>query len=198
MAATSSPSGASTTSTAARWRLLLTSSTSSTPDGHQLRVAKFTDYTAEKVRTLFANAHDLYDQWADPVKRGAVIELLGERGIDFEELAETAGQPDADPLDLLCFLAFNAPLRTRRERARRLRSERKDFFEQYGPEAQQILDALLDKYTEFGAAQFELPAILELPPINKFGNVVEIGRLFGGAERLRQAVNELQTALYAA
>jgi type I restriction enzyme R subunit len=168
------------------------------PDGHQLRVAKFTDYTAEKVRTLFANAHDLCDQWADPVKRSAVIELLGERGIDFEELAETAGQPDADPLDLLCFLAFNAPLRTRRERARRLRSERKDFFAQYGPEAQQVLDALLDKYTEFGAAQFELPAILELPPINRFGNVVEIGRLFGGPERLRQAVNELQTALYAA
>jgi len=35
----------------------------------------------------------------------------------FDELAETAKQPDADPFDLLCHLAFNAPLRTRRERA---------------------------------------------------------------------------------
>ena len=58
---------------------------------------------------------------------------LDERGIDFDELADAAQQPDADPFDLLCHLAFNAPLRTRRERAQRLRSERKDFFDQLRP-----------------------------------------------------------------
>ena len=102
------------------------------PDGKQLRVVRFTDYTAEKVRTLFANAHELREEWADPVTRVDVIAALEERGIAYDHLAEEAGQPDADPLDLLCHLAFNAPLRTRRERAQRLRSERKDFFEQYG------------------------------------------------------------------
>ena len=77
-----------------------------------------------------------------------------------------ANQPDADPFDLLCHLAFNAPLRTRRERAQRLRSERKDFFDQYGPEARQILDELLDKYAEHGTAQFVIPDVLEVPPIS--------------------------------
>ena len=48
-------------------------------------------------------------------------------------------QPDADPFDLLCHVAFNAPLRTRRERAERLRQEQKDFFDQYGPEAREVL-----------------------------------------------------------
>lgn len=33
-----------------------------------------------------------------------------------------------DPFDLLCHFAFNAPLRTRRERAQRLRTERKDYW----------------------------------------------------------------------
>jgi type I restriction enzyme, R subunit len=168
------------------------------PDGKQLRVVRFTDYTASKVRTLFSNANELRERWANPVTRPDVLDALEERGIDYAHLAEEAGQPDADPLDLLCHLAFSAPLHTRRERARLLRTEQKDFFEQYGPEARQILDQLLDKYTEHGATQFEVPDALEVPPINAFGNVIEIAKLFGGAKQLRNAVNELQALLYAA
>ena len=168
------------------------------PDGKQLRVVKFTDYTAEKVRSLYRNAAELRREWADPAQRRDIIEKLAERGIEFDALAKTAQQPDADPLDLICHLAFNAPLRTRRERAQRLRFETKDFFDQFGAAAREVLDELLEKYTEHGAAQFVLPDVLELPPINRHGNVMEIAALFGGPEKLRAAVNELQTLLYAA
>lgn len=168
------------------------------PDGNQLRVVQFTDYTADKVRTLFRNAAELRNEWADPERRSGIIERLADRGIDFDHLAETANQPDADPLDLICHLAFNAPLRTRRERAQRLRTERTDFFDQFGPDARQILDELLDKYTEHGTAQFVIPAVLEVPPISEHGNVLEIAARFGGVEQLRQAVIQLQTLLYAA
>ena len=168
------------------------------PDGKQLRVVKFTDYTAEKVRTLYRNAAELRREWADPAQRRDIIEKLAERGIDFDALGNATQQPDADPLDLICHLAFNAPLRTRRERAQRLRFEKKDFFDQFGAAAREVLDELLDKYTEHGAAQFLLPDVLELAPINRHGNVMEIAALFGGPEKLRAAVNELQTLLYAA
>ena len=168
------------------------------PDGKQLRVVQFTDYAADKVRTLFRTAAELRDQWADPESRREIIERLAERGIDFDELARIAEQPDADPLDLLCHVAFNAPLRTRRERAQRLRSDRKDFFDQYGPEARQVLNELLDKYTEHGTAQFVVPDALEVPPINAHGNVIEIAGHFGGESRLVEAVHQLQTLLYAA
>ena len=85
--------------------------------------------------------------------------------------------------------------RTRRERVQRLRGERKDFFDQYGPEARSILDELLDKYTEHGTAQFVIPDALELPPINKHGNVMEIAAHFGGEDRLAHAVSGLQMLL---
>lgn len=168
------------------------------PDGTQLRVVQFTDYTADKVRTLYRNAAALRGEWANPDRRREIIERLEERGIDFDHLAETANQPDADPLDLICHLAFNAPLRTRRERAQRLRSERKDFFEQFGADARQILDELLDKYTEHGTAQLVIPDVLRVPPISEHGNVIEIASRFGGVEQLRKAVFDLQTLLYAA
>lgn len=167
-------------------------------DGNQLRVVRFTDYTAEKVRTLYTNAAELRNKWADPDHRKDIIDKLAEQGIDFDELATVANQPDADPLDLLCHIAFNAPLRTRRERAQRLRSEKKDFFDKYGPEARQILDELLDKYVEHGTAQFVIPDVLEVPPLSEHGNVMQIARYFSGEEKLVAAIRKLQTLLYAA
>jgi type I restriction enzyme R subunit len=168
------------------------------PDGKQLRVVKFTDYTAEKVRSLYRNAAELRQQWADPQIRREIIEKMAARGIDVDALASAAGQPDADPLDLICHLAFNAPLRTRRERAQRLRNEKKDFFDRFGAQARQVLEELLEKYMEHGVAQFVLPDVLQVPPINRHGNIMEIAAYFGGPEVLRDTVNELQNLLYAA
>lgn len=168
------------------------------PDGKQLRVVRYTDYAAEKVRTLVPSAPELRTRWADPEKRAEILSRLEAMGVSFEALADTARQPDADPFDLLCHLAWNAPLRTRRERAQRLRSERKDFFAKYGPEARAILDELLEKYAEHGAAQFLMPDVLKVPPVSEHGTVQEIANLFGGADVLRSAVTELQNLLYAA
>ena len=168
------------------------------PDGRQLRVVKFSEYAAEKVRTLYPSAADLRRQWADPVIRAEIIAKLEERGIDFDQLRATSNQPEADPFDLLCHLAFNGPLRTRRERADRVRKEERSFFDKFAPEAKAILSELLEKYAEHGTAQFVIPDVLKVPPISERGNVIEIAKLFGGAEKLREAVAELQALLYAA
>jgi type I restriction enzyme R subunit len=43
-----------------------------------------------------------------------------------------------------------------------------------------------------------LPDVLKVPPLSNHGQVSDIIRIFGGAERLRTAVTELQGHLYAA
>ena len=116
-----------------------TSSTNFDPNGKQLRVVRYTDYAAETVRTLCPDVPALREQWADPKKRSEIIERLKERGVSFDELADAAKQPEADPFDLLCHLAFNAPLRTRRERAQQLKANKPDFFDRYGPEALSLI-----------------------------------------------------------
>ncbi len=50
------------------------------------------------------------------------------RGIDFQQVAALPGQPDADAFNLLCHLAFNAPMLTRRQRAERVHARKIDIW----------------------------------------------------------------------
>ena len=147
---------------------------------------------------MYPSAAELRAKWSNADERAAIIDALQERGITFEELAEAAKQPDADPFDLLCHVAYSAPIRTRRERAEAVRKDGQTFLSTFTNGARAVLDELLDKYVEYGTAQFHIPDILKVPPISERGNVAEIAQLFGGGDKLRAAVNQLQQLLYAA
>ena len=166
--------------------------------GRCLNVKKFTEYAADTVRSLFPNAADLRSRWRDMSMRKDIISKLEERGIYLDDLLVRLNLEDADPFDLICYLAFNSPLRTRRERAEALKKDRPYFFMKYKEEAREILIELLDKYADYGLAQFKLPDVLKLSPIDKHGNIREIADKFGGAQELRDAIENLQSELYAA
>ncbi|MGF1576584.1 MAG: EcoAI/FtnUII family type I restriction enzme subunit R [Cyanophyceae cyanobacterium] len=167
-------------------------------DGNQLRCVEYADYTGEQLRKIYPNSEALRASWQDGDQRELVLAQLEERGINVAALAATLDQQEADPFDLLCHLAFNAPLLTRRERAERLRRNLPDLFEQYGVEARAILDDLLEKYADYGLTQLKVPDVLRIPPISNRGNIAEIIRIFNGAEQLKAAVEQLQSNLYAA
>jgi type I restriction enzyme R subunit len=86
---------------------------------------------------------------------------------------------------------------TRRQRADRLKRQHVAFFNYFAPEAREILNDLLEKYADDGELQFTLPDVLKVRPISDHGNVAEIAQRFGGFEKLGDAVNKLQSLLYA-
>lgn len=156
------------------------------------------DMAKRMVRSLYPNAAALRAKWADPRQRAALIALLEEKNIKLDALAAATNQPDADPFDLLCYIVFSTPLRTRRERANALRRALPEAFKDYRAEAREILELLLEKYAEYGTAQFDLANILKVQPFSRYGNMREIMGIFGGTEKLRDAVQQLQALLYAA
>lgn len=167
-------------------------------EGRQLRVSEFRDYTGEVVRSFFTDVADFRHGWADPDRRSEILEEFAAKGIDLNKAGELLENEEADPFDLLCHIAWNAPVQTRAERAARLRKEEPSFFEQHGEQAREILDALLRKYADHGPSEFSIPDSLKVPPLSELGNVSEIIQHFGGAEDFRKAVNKLQKLLYAA
>ena len=167
-------------------------------DGNRLRVVALADYAGGQVRALTTDASDLRSRWASEAQRATILRGLEERGVSVEAVATALQQPEADPFDLLCHVAYHTPLRTRRERADKLRRERSAFLAQYSAEARAVLDDLLEKYAAHGLDELSLPGALKLPPVSRHGDVAAIIHLFGGSAQLRQAVDELQALLYAA
>ncbi|MCC7312459.1 MAG: DEAD/DEAH box helicase family protein [Sulfuritalea sp.] len=167
-------------------------------DGKKLQVVKYTEYSGRALRSLYPSRTDFQNAWANPDTRAEVLLELTTRGISFDELSAASGEADADPFDLLCHVAWNAPLLTRRQRADQAKRATDDLFVQYGGTAREILAILLDKYIERGILQFnQISELFKVQPLDRYGKPSEIANQhFGGIQPMRQAINRLQAALY--
>jgi type I restriction enzyme R subunit len=164
----------------------------------RLHLVEYRDYAANVVRRLFPTHAGLRHRWQDAPSRAVIAEELRSRGIELDELAERAGLPDTDAFDVLVHLAWNEPVLTRYDRARRLRRDHAGFFESFQPEAREVLELLLERYAQYGVDDLADLRTLELEPVSELGTVIEIAERFGTAQRLREAVAEMQQRLYAA
>src|SRR5262249_51190585 len=131
----------------------------------KLRLTQYDDYARSEIRRLFTGAGDLVARWRTHDGRDVVLNALEERGITVDDLARYTGLSDADPLDLLVHVAWNLPVTSRRDRARRVQRAHAEFFESFAPEARLVLQELLEKYAEFGPTQLDDLEVLEVPPL---------------------------------
>lgn len=168
------------------------------PDTDRLHLVEYRDFVVDTVRAIFPDPKALRARWASAPGRADILDDLAAHGIDADELGARAGLPDADPIDVLIHLAWNQPLATRSDRAKRVRKEHADFFNEYRPEARAVLSALLDKYSDHGIAELDDLAVLEVEPFSQMGTPAEIASTFGSAVGLRDAVRQLGEYLYAA
>jgi type I restriction enzyme R subunit len=168
------------------------------PASGRLVLVEYSDYLAGEVRRLYPSASALQAAWRTRPGRDEVVAALAARGISLEEAAERLRLGDMDAVDLLVHVAWNGPTITRGQRVRRARVDHADFFEHFVPAARAVLDDLLDKYAEHGISQLDDLRVLEVPPLDRHGSVVDIASRFGGSKRLRAAIDELESMLYAA
>ena len=164
-------------------------------DGKQFRVVKFTDYTAEKVRTLYPSAIELRRRWSTRNNDQRSLPYLKKEGLILRNwpLLPTSlrliHSICSAILPLMHLFAPDGNVLIGSER------RRKTFSTNMALRQGVILNELLDKYADYGTAQFVIPDVLKVPPISQHGNVIEIAAFFGGAEKLKEAVNQLQTLL---
>jgi type I restriction enzyme R subunit len=105
-------------------------------------------------------------------------------------------RPDADAFDLLAHVAFGADIHSCEERAAALFNLHRQFFEQFGPEAREVLQTLVEKYRYGGVSEVTDPRIFALAPFNS--DVRKVAERFGGIPALRAAIDELVRRLYLA
>ena len=163
-------------------------------DGKLLRTESITDYTRQTINSTYATLDDFIIRWNQAERKGEIAEMMRERGIDLQALKHDQGMDDVDDFDFICHIAYGKKALTRKERAENVK--KRDVFHKYGPEAQKVLDALLDKYMNEGISQLENRKVLTLDPFRQMGSPATIARLFGGNQQYFNAVHELEQEIY--
>lgn len=162
------------------------------PDG-KLITESLKDYTRNTVLKDFESLDSFLKHWNEAEKKQVILAELEERGVLLDALAEEVGK-DFDPFDLICHIAFDRPPLSRKERAEWVKKS--DYFGKYGEQAQEVLDALLDKYADDGIENLENMSVLKVQPFDRIGTPLEIVKLFGGKDSYLSAVRGLESQLY--
>lgn len=162
------------------------------PDG-KLITESLKDYTRKTLLKDFESLDSFLKYWNEAEKKQEIILELEERGVLLDALAEEVGK-DLDPFDLICHVAFDRPPLNRKERAERVKKS--DYFSKYGENAQEVLDALLDKYADDGIEDLESLNVLKVQPFDRMGTPLEIIKRFGGKNNYLEAVKGLESQIY--
>jgi type I restriction enzyme R subunit len=164
-------------------------------EGKPLGKAKYVEYSKDEIRKRIVSLGDLQKIWLSPKDRQSFLEELKRHSVHPEVLAKLIERPDADTFDVLARIAFDAPIITRDERARALMNLRSIFLESFGPEAKEVLLMMLEKYRVAGIEEIT-PKVFEVPPFDKKGYILGIAKIFGGLDKLKKAIGEVQKGLY--
>jgi type I restriction enzyme R subunit len=151
------------------------------------------DYTKKTIFKEFTSIDQFLKFWKASEKKQAIIDELYDQGILVDALIDETGKK-MDLFDLICHIAWDKPPLSRKERAESVKKRR--YFEKYGDKAQKVIDALLDKYADEGITHIEETQILSINPFSEFGTPIEIVSHFGGIEKYRQAIQELENEIY--
>lgn len=163
-------------------------------DGKLLKQESIEDYTKESIIGTYQTLENFIQTWNGEQKKEIIRNMLKEKGIDLELIKKDQNMTDVDDFDFICHIAFNQKPLTRRERADNVK--KRDIFGKYGEAAREVINALLDKYAELGIYDIESTEILKQNPFTKYGKPARIAALFGGNDKYRQAIKELENELY--
>lgn len=153
------------------------------------------DFTRKNLLQNFASLDDFLTLWTSDEKRSTIIEELENKGIFIEELRKMY-PADVDDFDLICDIAYGIKPLTKSERAKRTKVD--EVLTAYSDKCKEILQILLDKYSNDEIDELADSKILKLPEFNEYGNPMKIASLFGGLNGYLNAVHQVQNALYCA
>jgi type I restriction enzyme R subunit len=165
------------------------------PESGGLQLREFSQFIRDRVLSLELDPNQLLTKWARTRTRKELRERLNDWHITAHDLAEWAGRPDADTIDLLLFVGWELPLLSRAERARRVQTRQRDFINSFAPEAREVLNKILEQYVARGADELDVGA-LKSQVYGSLGTVVEIADRFNGSDSLRSAIDKLSELIY--
>ena len=163
------------------------------PDGTPMSAQQFMELLFGKLPEFFKDEAELRAIWSVPGTRSKLLERLGENGFGGEQMAEMQRIVDAqnsDLFDVLSYVAYAAPTKTRQERATQAKV---DISASFNVKQQAFLDFVLAHYVAEGVQELDqekLTPLLRLKYNNSIADAIadlgrpnEIGAMFTGFQQ---------------
>ncbi len=164
------------------------------------------DFTRINLQRQYESLDQFLQAWGSAQRKQALIDELQQHGVLLDVLAEELAQEkgegsalaQADPFDVLLHVAYDQPLLTRSERAKRAKQklEGDGVYAKYGDTARKVLEALIDKYADQGIHSIESQEILRAQPLRQMGDPLELLDSFGEEETYGTVLKLLSQAIY--
>lgn len=169
-------------------------------NGKPLNIQAFID-RLQHILPGIIHSYDHFRQiWSAPESRENFVVQLRQQGYGEAQLALLQKLCDGqacDLFDVLSWLAYERPMKTRHDRAQHVRDNHLFFRKYTNPKATDFLRFALKRYEENGITELardRLPALIDLSAI---GTATDAANAFGGnAMHVLDAVRELQHQLY--
>ncbi len=166
------------------------------PNGEQLTVEQFLKNLFGELPSFYKNEADLRRIWSDPLTRSELLTKLSEQGfslVDLGKIQELISATESDLYDVLAYISFAAPRKTREKRAT---GARRQVAMQFSDRTRDFIDFVLDHYVTEGVEELDplkLPQLLEL----KYGGIQDALKEIGAtADSVRDAFFKFQKYLY--
>ncbi|WP_420723939.1 EcoAI/FtnUII family type I restriction enzme subunit R [Hwanghaeella sp. LZ110] len=164
-------------------------------DGKPISAAEFLKCLFGELSGIVADEDQLRTVWSDPDNREHFLRQLSDRGYDADRLSDIrrlVDAPDSDLFDVLSYILFMNPPKTRQNRAENVRS---GGMAKTDGELKDLLLAILAAYEASGESELaskKLGTFLTA----RYGSVNEGKEKLGGLAAIKDAFRSMQATLY--
>lgn len=134
--------------------------------------------------------------WSDPLTRSELLTKLGEHGfsmVDLGKIQELISATESDLYDVLAYISFAAPKKTR---AKRAMSARKRVAIQFSDRTSDFIDFVLDHYVNEGVKELDPQNLKHLLKL-KYGGIQDaLNEIGASADTVGEAFSDFQKFLY--
>jgi len=173
----------------------IASTTYWSPDGKPISAAEFLERLFGDLSGLIADEDQLRKLWSDPDNREHFLGQLSDRGYDqdrLDDIRRLVDAPDSDLFDVLSYVLFTNPPKTRHDRAA---SVREGSIAAAEVDMKKLLLAILSAYETRGESELATKKLVSFLTA-RFGSVNEGKARLGGLPAVREAFRKMQLDLY--
>lgn len=170
-------------------------------DGTPLNAEEFLKQLVGNLPSLYKDVEQLRTIWKNPSERAILFKELENAGFgatNLKDLKSMMNAEDSDIFDVLAYLSFNTPMKTRKERVSRINDNEQVFAVYSDYKAIDFLKFVLLRYEADGVEELGEDKIGDLIKLSELGSIQDAKNVFGGLPQLKQAYYKLQENIYQA